>query len=137
MAEEVGLTIGEVAFAGRYAGSVATHEIFLARSDGTPVPNHPGNTGGNLVNYIRGQVESDFAPTYFVQVLQCEVFPLPDDATIHGFGRSHLVDREPEPRVVSEFCPQLFVRQFDPISGDPGKLYPEVVSFRANWLYPN
>ena len=40
MAEEVGLTIGEVAFAGRYAGSVATHEIFLARSDGTPVPNH-------------------------------------------------------------------------------------------------
>ena len=34
------MTIGEVAFAGRYAGSVATHEIFLARSDGTPVPNH-------------------------------------------------------------------------------------------------
>ena len=38
IAEEVGLTTGKVTFAGRYAGSVASHQIFLARSDGTPVP---------------------------------------------------------------------------------------------------
>ena len=39
IAEETGLVIGEPEFAGRYAGSVAAHEIFLAKAEGTPIPN--------------------------------------------------------------------------------------------------
>ena len=39
VAEETGLVIGEPEFAGRYAGSVAAHEIFFAKAEGTPVPN--------------------------------------------------------------------------------------------------
>ena len=31
--------IGEPEFAGRYAGSVAVHEMFFAKAEGTPVPN--------------------------------------------------------------------------------------------------
>ena len=39
IAEETGLAIREVEFAGRYAGSVAAHEIFVAQAHGMPVPN--------------------------------------------------------------------------------------------------
>ena len=39
VAEETGLAIREPTFVGRYAGSVASHEIFLASAHGTPVPN--------------------------------------------------------------------------------------------------
>ena len=39
VAEETGLVIGEPEFAGRYAGSVAAHEIFFVKASGTPVPN--------------------------------------------------------------------------------------------------
>ena len=39
IAEETGLAIREVEFAGRYAGSVAAHLIFVAQAHGMPVPN--------------------------------------------------------------------------------------------------
>ena len=39
VAEETGLVIEEPEFAGRYAGSVASHQIFFARASGTPAPN--------------------------------------------------------------------------------------------------
>ena len=39
IAEETGLVIGDPEFVGRYAGSLASHEIFLAKAEGTLVPN--------------------------------------------------------------------------------------------------
>ena len=39
VAEETGLSIREPTFVERYAGSVASHEVFLASAQGTPVPN--------------------------------------------------------------------------------------------------
>ena len=39
VAEETGLLINEPQFVGRYAGSVAAHQIFLAEADGDPRPN--------------------------------------------------------------------------------------------------
>ena len=40
VAEETGLLIRDPEFVGRYAGTVASHQIFLAHAQGTPVPNH-------------------------------------------------------------------------------------------------
>ena len=40
VAEETGLLIESPQFVGRYAGTVAAHQIFLAQADGDPRPNH-------------------------------------------------------------------------------------------------
>lgn len=40
VAEETGLRIAQPSYVGRYAGSVAAHEIYLAQSAGEPRPNH-------------------------------------------------------------------------------------------------
>ncbi len=40
VAEETGLTITQPQHVGRYAGTVAAHEIYLAQSAGEPRPNH-------------------------------------------------------------------------------------------------
>ena len=40
VAEETGLHIAQPKHMGRYAGTVAAHEIYLARSSGEPRPNH-------------------------------------------------------------------------------------------------
>ena len=39
VAEETGIIIADPVHMGRYAGTVASHEIFLANGDGTPRPN--------------------------------------------------------------------------------------------------
>ena len=39
VAEETGIIIANLVHMGRYAGTVASHEIFLANGDGTPRPN--------------------------------------------------------------------------------------------------
>lgn len=39
VAEETGLEIKEAEFVGRYAGSVAAHQIVIANAQGVPVPN--------------------------------------------------------------------------------------------------
>ena len=39
VAEETGLAIRDVEFVGRYAGSVASHQVFVAKAQGSPVPN--------------------------------------------------------------------------------------------------
>ena len=40
VAEETGLIVKQPKYVGRYAGSVASHEIYLAQSIGEPRPNH-------------------------------------------------------------------------------------------------
>ena len=40
VAEETGIRINQPRFIGRYAGSVASHEIYLAHSEGAPRPHH-------------------------------------------------------------------------------------------------
>ena len=40
VAEETGIRIKQPRFVGRYAGSVASHEIYLAHSEGMPRPHH-------------------------------------------------------------------------------------------------
>ena len=39
VAEETGIIIADPVYMGRYAGTVASHEIFLANGEGTPRPN--------------------------------------------------------------------------------------------------
>ena len=39
VAEETGLSVREVEYVGRYAGSVASHTVFLARASGEPKAN--------------------------------------------------------------------------------------------------
>ena len=40
VAEETGLTLKKPRHAGRYAGSVASHEIYVGEASGEPSPNH-------------------------------------------------------------------------------------------------
>jgi len=46
VAEETGLLIEPPQFAGRYAGTAAADQIFLAQGDGDPRPTHVANSRG-------------------------------------------------------------------------------------------